>query len=70
MGLKVSYLVPVYNEEEALPATARAIVERLATHPGSELVMVEKDPAGATTVWPLIPVRFVPLTGPSGAASS
>ena len=32
--------------------------------------MVEKDPAGATTVWPLIPVRFVPLTGPSGALSS
>lgn len=39
--VRVSYLVPVYNEERALPATARAIVERLAALPGSELIMVE-----------------------------
>jgi dolichyl-phosphate beta-glucosyltransferase len=39
--VRISYLVPVHNEEEALPATARAIVERLSRHPGSELVMVE-----------------------------
>jgi dolichyl-phosphate beta-glucosyltransferase len=39
--VRVSYLVPVYNEERALPDTARAIVERLAGLPGSELIMVE-----------------------------
>ena len=39
--VRVSFQVPVYNEEEALPGTARAIVERLAAHPGSELIMVE-----------------------------
>ena len=38
---RVSFLVPVYNEEQALPDTARAIVDRLAAHPGSELIMVE-----------------------------
>lgn len=38
---RISYLVPVYNEERGLPATAEAIVERLASHPGSELIMVE-----------------------------
>jgi dolichyl-phosphate beta-glucosyltransferase len=39
--VRVSFLVPVYNEEEALPGTARAIAARLAAHPGSELIMVE-----------------------------
>jgi protein-L-isoaspartate(D-aspartate) O-methyltransferase len=31
-----------------------------------ELVVIEKDERGATTEWPTIAVRFVPLTGPSG----
>lgn len=39
--LRISYLVPVYNEERGLPDCARAIAERLADHPGSELIMVE-----------------------------
>jgi glycosyltransferase involved in cell wall biosynthesis len=38
---QISYLVPIYNEELGLPATAEAIVERLRAFPGSELVMVE-----------------------------
>lgn len=38
---RISYLVPIYNEERGLPATAEAIVERLRGFPGSELVMVE-----------------------------
>jgi dolichyl-phosphate beta-glucosyltransferase len=40
-AVRISYLVPIYNEEQGLPATARAIAERLASHPGSELIMVE-----------------------------
>ena len=39
--VRISYLVPIYNEEAALPASARAIAQRLADHPGSELIMVE-----------------------------
>jgi len=39
--VRISYLVPIYNEEAALPASARAIADRLAHHPGSELIMVE-----------------------------
>lgn len=38
---RISYLVPVYNEQEALPGTARRIARRLAEFPGSELIMVE-----------------------------
>jgi dolichyl-phosphate beta-glucosyltransferase len=40
-AVRISYLVPIYNEEAALPASARAIADRLAQHPGSELIMVE-----------------------------
>ena len=40
-AVRISYLVPVYNEEQGLPACARAIADRLADHPGSELIMVE-----------------------------
>ena len=40
-AVRISYLVPIYNEEAALPASARAIADRLALHPGSELIMVE-----------------------------
>ena len=40
-GTRISYLIPVYNEEATLPATARAAVDRLQAHPGSEVVMVE-----------------------------
>ena len=38
---RISYLVPIYNEEAVLPASARAIADRLVHHPGSELIMVE-----------------------------
>lgn len=48
--VRVSYLVPIYNEERALPATAEAIVERLAAHPGSELVMVENGSTDSSPV--------------------
>jgi dolichyl-phosphate beta-glucosyltransferase len=40
-AVRISYLVPIYNEESGLPASARAIAQRLANHPGSELIMVE-----------------------------
>ena len=40
-GIRISYLIPIYNEEESLPATARAVVDRLRAYPGSEVVMVE-----------------------------
>jgi glycosyltransferase involved in cell wall biosynthesis len=40
-AVRISYLVPIYNEEAGLPASARAIADRLARHPGSELIMVE-----------------------------
>jgi glycosyltransferase involved in cell wall biosynthesis len=40
-SVRISYLVPVYNEEQILPETARRIAERLADFPGSELIMVE-----------------------------
>ena len=40
-AVRISYLVPVYNEEQGLAASARAIAERLVQHPGSELIMVE-----------------------------
>lgn len=59
------------------PSVPPALVEQLA--PGGrlicpvgrskdkqELVLVSKDAHGETTTWPLIAVRFVPLTGPSG----
>lgn len=39
--VRISYLVPIYNEEAGLPASARAIADRLAHHLGSELIMVE-----------------------------
>jgi glycosyltransferase involved in cell wall biosynthesis len=41
VSVRISYLVPVYNEEQGLPACARAIAGRLVQHPGSELIMVE-----------------------------
>jgi glycosyltransferase involved in cell wall biosynthesis len=41
MTVRISYLVPVHNEEGVLASTARVVVERLSVHPGSELVMVE-----------------------------
>ena len=60
------------------PRVPRALVEQLA--PGGrlicpigdpstkqQLVLVEKDMTGRTSLRPLIAVRFVPLTGPSGA---
>jgi len=40
-AVRISYLVPVYNEEQGLAACARAIADRLVQHPGSELIMVE-----------------------------
>jgi glycosyltransferase involved in cell wall biosynthesis len=40
-AVRISYLVPIYNEEAGLPASARAIADRLLHHPGSELIMVE-----------------------------
>jgi protein-L-isoaspartate(D-aspartate) O-methyltransferase len=63
------------------PALPTALVDQLA--PGGrlvcpvgrsrdrqDLVLVEKDDKGRTKTWPTIPVRFVPLTGPSGSARS
>jgi glycosyltransferase involved in cell wall biosynthesis len=38
---RISYLVPIYNEEKVLPETARRIAEHLADFPGSELILVE-----------------------------
>jgi protein-L-isoaspartate(D-aspartate) O-methyltransferase len=35
-----------------------------------ELVIAEKDRDGEVTTWPTIGVRFVPLTGPSGAEAA
>ena len=35
-----------------------------------ELVVAAKDQTGAVTTWPTIGVRFVPLTGPSGAEAA
>ena len=49
-GVRISYLVPIYNEEKVLPATARAIVDRLAAHPGSELIMVENGSTDSSPV--------------------
>jgi len=54
-SVRVSYLVPVYNEEAALPATARAIAARLAGLPGSELIMVEN---GSTDSSPALVERL------------
>lgn len=60
--VRVSYLVPIYNEERALPDTARAIVDRLAALPGSELIMVEN---GSTDSSPeLVEKLAVELAGP------
>lgn len=39
--LRLSYLVPVYNEERVLADTARRIAQRLEGHPGSEVILVE-----------------------------
>jgi glycosyltransferase involved in cell wall biosynthesis len=39
--VRISYLVPVYNEEQGLPTSARAIADRLVDYPGSQLIMVE-----------------------------
>ncbi len=40
-GPKISYLVPIYNEEAVLAETAKAITARLEEHPGSEVILVE-----------------------------
>lgn len=40
-GLRISYLVPIYNEEMVLADTAKAIAARLEDHPGSEVILVE-----------------------------
>ena len=37
----IAYIIGVHNEEEALPATAAAIVDRLRTVSGSEVILVE-----------------------------
>jgi dolichyl-phosphate beta-glucosyltransferase len=54
-SIRISYLVPVYNEEQGLPGSAVAIAERLASHPGSELIMVEN---GSTDSSPALVERL------------
>jgi glycosyltransferase involved in cell wall biosynthesis len=40
-SVRISYVIPVHNEEAILRETSTAIVQRLAGHPGSELILVE-----------------------------
>ena len=40
-GPSVSYILPVHNEEKILRSTVAALLERLSTSPGSEVIMVE-----------------------------
>ena len=39
--MRITYVLPVHNEENALADSARAVFERLRISPGSEIVMVE-----------------------------
>lgn len=41
MSPRLSYIVPIYNEEAVIADTTARIVERLASLPGSEVVLVE-----------------------------
>jgi len=38
---RLTYVLPVHNEERLLRSTSLAIVDRVRTHPGSELILVE-----------------------------
>ncbi len=40
-GVRLSYVVPVHNQEAVLPDTVRRLVARLRDHPGSEVLLVE-----------------------------
>lgn len=46
--LRITYVIPVHNEEAVLPATTAAIVARLADHPGSEVILVENGSTDST----------------------
>ena len=40
-GVRLSYIVPVHNQEAVLPGTVSRLVARLRDHPGSEVLLVE-----------------------------
>ena len=39
--MRITYVVPVHNQEQTLPDTVPKLAQRLAEHPGSEIVLVE-----------------------------
>ncbi|MGH9039268.1 MAG: glycosyltransferase [Acidimicrobiia bacterium] len=47
-GLRLSYLVPVYNEELTIPDTTKVLVERLAEFSNSEVVLIENGSTDAS----------------------
>lgn len=46
--MRLSYVVPVHNEEEVLAETTMALVERLQGFPGSEVILVENGSSDAS----------------------
>lgn len=50
-GVRLSYVVPVHNQEAVLPDTVSRLVARLREHPGSEVLLVENGSTdGSLTV--------------------
>jgi glycosyltransferase involved in cell wall biosynthesis len=43
-----SYVIPAHNEERVLGSTVEAVVDRLAPHPGSEVIIVENGSTDGT----------------------
>ena len=46
--MRLSYVVPVHNEEEVLEETTTTLVERLREFPGSEVILVENGSTDAS----------------------
>lgn len=41
MAPRVSYILPVHNQEAVVAQSVRALLERLQAHPGSEILLIE-----------------------------
>ncbi|MGH2768159.1 MAG: glycosyltransferase [Actinomycetota bacterium] len=61
-SFRISYIVPAHDEQAVLAGTARAIVQRLAAYPGSELILVENGSRDQTPA--LVATLAEELSGP------
>ena len=72
--MRLSYVLPVHNEQEIIRSSIERLVERLAELPGSEVIAVENGSTDSTpeiltelsTEFSSGPVRLVATTSPKG----